>query len=385
MGLKSLNNKFIFRSFLFLFLLLISSLFFVSSQFESAIAAATDLLASNDTNNSTLGKIPSTQEYDKIKNCNQDRSKIPSSEEYLTYFNCGHVKLHNLPNGTQQVIREFTVVIKENQSIPIADNGLVFEKAWTFNGTIPGPTMRVTEGDKVMINVINDKQNNHTHSLHLHSTHPADMDGVDGPGGQIRPGQNFTYTFIAQPYGIYPYHCHVTPIEEHINNGLYGAFIIDPKIPRPAMKEIVMMMNGYDLDYEKEGIGPGRIPTPDEVKDDYIPQAFEHENEVYTVNGKAFDYMKNPIKIQQGVDYRVYLVNMLEFDQVNSFHLHGNMFKYFPIGTSTQPSFTTDILTLGQGDRGIIEFNYPYPRKYMFHFHIAEFADLGWMGYIDVS
>jgi FtsP/CotA-like multicopper oxidase with cupredoxin domain len=89
--------------------------------------------------------------------------------------------------------------------------------------------------------------------------------------------------------------------------------------------------------------------------------------------------MKNPIKVQQGVDYRLYLVNMLEFDQVNSFHLHGNMFKYFPSGTSTQPSFTTDILTLGQGDRGIIEFNYPYPGKYMFHSHIAEFADLGWM------
>ena len=83
-----------------------------------------------------------------------------------------------------------------------------------FNGTIPGPTIRVTEGDKVMINIINDKQNNHTHSLHLHSTHPADMDGVDGPGGQILPGQNFTYTFIAQPYGIYPHHCHVTPIED---------------------------------------------------------------------------------------------------------------------------------------------------------------------------
>lgn len=242
---------------------MISSLFLVSSQFESAIATATDFsannyainntLSSNVTSINTLGKLPSTQEYDKIKNCNQDTSKIPSSEEYLTYFNCCHVKLHNLPNGTQQVIREFTVVIKENQSIPIADNGLVFEKAWTFNGTIPGPTMRVTEGDKVMINVINDKQNNHTHSLHLHSTHPADMDGVDGPSGQIRPGQNFTYTFIAQPYGIYPYHCHVTPIEEHINNGLYGAFIIDPKTLRPAMKEMVMMMNGYDLDYEKEG------------------------------------------------------------------------------------------------------------------------------------
>ena len=53
--------------------------------------------------------------------------------------------------------------------------------------------MRVTEGDIVMINVINSKENNHTHSLHLHSTHPSNMDGMDGPGGYIKPGQNFTY------------------------------------------------------------------------------------------------------------------------------------------------------------------------------------------------
>ncbi|MDF0681887.1 MAG: hypothetical protein P0116_13080 [Candidatus Nitrosocosmicus sp.] len=51
-----------------------------------------------------------------------------------------------------------------------------------------------------------------------------------------------------------------------------------------------MMMNGYDLDYEKEGVGPNRIPTPKEhSEEDYMPQAFEHVNEVYTVNGKAFD------------------------------------------------------------------------------------------------
>ncbi|HEY7109012.1 MAG TPA: multicopper oxidase domain-containing protein [Nitrososphaeraceae archaeon] len=342
-------------------------------------------LSSNVSLMNTVDKSHSIADYDKMKKCNEDTSKMPTSIEYLTYFNCGHVELHKLPNGTQQVSREFTIIVKENQSIPIANNGLVFDNAWTFNGTIPGPTMRVTEGDLVRINVINSKENNHTHSLHLHSIHPANMDGVDGPGGQIKPGKNFTYSFVAQPFGIYPYHCHVMPIDQHINNGLYGAIIIDPKTPRPAMKEMVMLMNGYDLDYEKEGAGPGRIPTPEEVKEDYMPQGFEHANEVYTVNGKAFDYVNNPIQLQKGVNYRIYLINMLEFDQVNSFHLHGNLFQYFPSGTSTKASYATDILTLGQGDRGIVEFNYPYVGKYMFHSHINEFADLGWMGYVDVN
>ncbi len=115
-----------------------------------------------------------------------------------------------------------------------------------------------------------------------------------------------------------------------------------------------------------------------------MPQEFEHGNEVYTVNGKAFDYMKNPIQIYQNTDYRIYLLNMLEFDPVNSFHLHGNVFKYYPSGTSKEPNFVNDILTLGRGDRGIVEFSYPHNGNFMFHSHINEFSDLGWMGLFKV-
>ncbi|HET6588643.1 MAG TPA: multicopper oxidase domain-containing protein [Candidatus Nitrosocosmicus sp.] len=343
---------------------------------------------SNFANDPVYNRSLTVSEYDKFKNCAMDTDKRPTSIEYLTFFNCGHVISeikNNSKNSFNQTTREFTLIIDENSSIPIASNGLVFNHAWTFNGTIPGPTMRVTEGDIVKIKVINPQNNNHTHSLHMHSIHPGDMDGVDGPGGYIKPGQNFTYIFKAGPYGVYPYHCHVSPVDQHINNGLYGALIIDPKIPRQNMTEMVMMMNGYDLDYEKEGVGPSRIPTHEEYEEDYMPQEFEHGNEVYTVNGKAFDYMENPIPIHQNTNYRIYLINMLEFDPVNSFHLHGNVFKYYPSGTSKIPSFVNDILTLGQGDRGIIEFSYPYTGQYMFHSHINEFSDLGWMGLFNVT
>ena len=333
---------------------------------------------------SSNSKPISVEGYDQLKNCNADTSKRPSSLEYLTYFNCGRVKVDTLPSGKQQVTREFTLVGMENQSIPIAYNGLKFDNAWTFNGTIPGPTMRVTQGDLVKITVVNSIGNKHSHSLHLHSIHEGAMDGIDGKGGAIAPGQNYTYSFVAQPYGVYPYHCHVTPIDQHINKGLYGVFVIDPPTPRPMMREMVMLMNGYDLDYEKEGVGPSRIPTPEEVEDDFMPQPFEHVNEVYTANGKAFDYMNHPILLQKGADYRVYVVNMLEFDPVNNFHLHGNVFKYYPSGTSKTPSYVNDITAMTQGDRGILEFKYDLPGKYMFHSHINEFADLGWMGFFDV-
>ena len=295
---------------------------------------------------------------------------------YLTSFNCG-----TIDNKT----RHFTLIAQENVLVNITDEGQQF-LAWTFNGSIPGPTLRMTEGDSVAIMVINNGTNKLPHSLHMHSIHPGTMDGVTGNGGAILPGHNFTYTFTAGPAGVYPYHCHVNPIADHINRGLYGVMIIDPSEGREPMPEMTMLMNGYDLNYEQEG----QTTLPDVNKSN--PLKFvadvndtERDNEVYTVNGFAFGYMKHPIQLDKGETYRIYLVNMLEFDLVNSFHVHGMMFKYIPSGTLDSSPVTTDIVTLGEGDRGIIEMTATQPGSFMFHAHQSEFTDLGWMGMFNVK
>jgi FtsP/CotA-like multicopper oxidase with cupredoxin domain len=393
-------------------------------------------------NTPVSGQIPGTQisqeEYDKIKNCTTDLSKRPTPVEYLTYFNCGHVS----KDESGKTIRQFTLIVEENQKIPVTYEGHILD-AWTFNGTIPGPTIRVTEGDIIRIRVINSNENSNPHSLHTHSIHYAKNDGVSMggyPGGAISPGRSFTYEFVAQPYGVYPYHCHVDPIADHINRGLYGMMIIDPLEPRPQMTEMAMLLNGYDLDLDLEG--PTKIPpaalfqtiedsnmteditenetsteanmteditenetsteanttlvssdmesadTEDDIGEDESSEVDDggedRVNEIYTVNGKAFDYMMNPIVLQTGKPYRIFLVNMLEFDLVNSFHLHGAMFNYYTAGTDETADYSTDIVTLSQGDRGIMEFIYAYPGTYMFHAHQTEFTDLGWMGLFDV-
>jgi FtsP/CotA-like multicopper oxidase with cupredoxin domain len=330
-------------------------------------------------NNNTFASIAylSTTDYDNLKNCAIDLDKRPTSIEYITYFNCGRVS-ENEDNG--QTIREFTLIVDENKTIPISGQGHILN-GWTYNGTVPGPTMRMTEGDLVRIKVINSADNAKAHSLHMHSIHSADMDGVEGSGGTIAPGSSFTYEFVASPYGVYPYHCHVNPIADHINRGLYGMMIIDPKEPRPQMTEFAMMMNAYDLDYDQEG--PTMI-RPVNTTLEELEEEGERDNEIYTVNGKAFDYMYNPIQIQAGQSYRIYLVNMVEFDPINNFHLHGNIFDYYTSGTDETADFKNDIVTLSQGDRGILEFQYKIPGKYMFHAHVTEFTDLGWMGFFDV-
>jgi FtsP/CotA-like multicopper oxidase with cupredoxin domain len=246
-------------------------------------------------------------------------------------------------------VREYEIVATDRQ-IEVADGVTV--SAWTFNGTVPGPVIRATEGDLVRIKFTNAGSNPHT--MHFHGIHQGGMDGVFEV---VQPGDSFTYQFVARPHGMHLYHCHVQPLKKHIAKGLYGAFIVDPPKPRKPAKELVMVMNGFDTD------GDG-------------------ENNFYTVNGKAFYYAKYPITVKRGELVRVYLANLTEFDPINSFHLHGDFFRYYPIGRN-QPLFT-DIVTLSQGDRGVLEIKFHNTGNFMFHAHQSEFAELGWMGFFKV-
>jgi manganese oxidase len=264
--------------------------------------------------------------------------------KYLREFNYG--KVSELPDGT--TLREFTLVASDDKVKEISPG--VFYNVWMFNGTVPGPTIRATEGDLVRINFINNGSKSHT--VHTHGIHEAEMDGVFET---IGAGGRFTYEFTAEPFGVFPYHCHMQPLEEHITHGLYGVYIVDPKTPRPPADEMVMVMNGYDTD-------------------------FDTENNFYTVNGIPYYYMHHPIQIEKDRLIRIYLVNMLEFDPINNFHLHANLYQLYRSGTSLVPHEYTDMVTMSQGERGILEFKYKFPGQYMFHAHKTEFAEKGWMG-----
>jgi FtsP/CotA-like multicopper oxidase with cupredoxin domain len=262
-------------------------------------------------------------------------------------------RTRRLPNG--RTLREWELFAAE-QEIEVAP-GVKYE-AWTYNGRVPGPTLRAREGDRLRITFLNSSQ--HPHTIHFHGIHPATMDGVAGVGaGEIPPGGRTVYEFDALPAGLHLYHCHVRPLAEHIAKGLYGAFIIDPKEGRTEADELVMVMNGFDTN-------------------------FDRANEVYAANTIGFAYMHRPIRVERDKPIRVYLVNVLEYDLINSFHLHGNLFNYFPTGTGKEPSELTDTVMLCQGQRGVLEWRFPYTGRYMFHAHQSEFTELGWQGFFDV-
>ena len=348
---------------------------------------------------SSDGKESSAQKkvinYDIEKNCapsNRLAEKL-NPISYLTYFNCGHVTIDK--NGT--TTRNFALVVREDSKIPITmGNNDTHTKpivwnAWTFNGSIPAPTMRMTQGDHVFITVYN--QGNLTHSLHMHSIHAGNIDGTmfSGPSGQILPGHSFTYNFTADPVGLWPFHCHMMPVSLHINKGLYGHMIIDPPADkaRPKMTEMNMIMDGFALN-QQPGEDQPRIPTVQEAQqimngNDSVGLPEEFDNHIYALNGVAFYYDAHPIQLQTNTQYRIYLTNFLDFDFSNTFHLHGQVFQYYPSGTSMSPMETNDIVSLGQGDRGILEFQYHLPGVYMIHSHFESQAGRGWEGLLDVT
>ncbi|MGH7614013.1 MAG: multicopper oxidase domain-containing protein [Gemmatimonadales bacterium] len=300
----------------------------------AAGARASTLGAHPDPHGVMTGGLPAGAGIDPVK--------------FLTAFDYGTVSRR--PTG--QTVREYhiTAMDREIEVMP----GL-FYQAWTYNGQVPGPTLRATAGDLVRVHFHN--AGAHEHTMHFHGFHASNMDGVFE---QVPPGGSYVYEFEADPFGLQLYHCHTMPLKRHIAKGLYGAFLIDPKTPRPPAHEMVMVMNGFDVN-------------------------FDSENEVYAVNTVPFAYQANPIVLRKGELNRIYLVNVLEFDLLNSLHIHANFFHLYRTGTSLTPHDFTDTVSMGQGERHILEFRYDRLGRFMFHAHQSEFAELGWMGFFDVQ
>ncbi len=292
----------------------------------------------------------------------------------LTDWDLGVVS--TMDNG--QTLREYSIVAVDKE-IEVAPR--IFFPAWTYNGRVPGPTLRATEGDHIRVTFSN--AGSHPHTIHFHGIHAASMDGIRQAGaGLIMPGDSTVYEFDAFPMGCHLYHCHAFPLKRHVHKGLYGAFIIDPDPEKYSgeerdvaisrslghagygdVNEMMMVMNGFDTN-------------------------FDGDNEIYAANSIAFAYMNQPIKIRADQRQRLYLVNLTEFDPINSFHLHANFFDYYDHGTTLTPTLRiVDTISQIQAQRGILEFSFEGFESglYMFHAHQSEFAELGWMGFFEVE
>jgi FtsP/CotA-like multicopper oxidase with cupredoxin domain len=120
------------------------------------------------------------------------------------------------------------------------DDGVRY-KLWTFNGTVPGPMIRVRVGDTVEVTLKNAPNSTMTHSIDLHA--------VTGPGGgsaatQVAPGQTKSFIFKALNAGTFIYHCATAPVAMHIANGIYGMIVVEPAGGLPRVDREFYLMQG---------------------------------------------------------------------------------------------------------------------------------------------
>jgi hypothetical protein len=224
--------------------------------------------------------------------------------------------------------------------------------AWAYNGTVPGPMIRVTEGDKVRIvfkNQLPEATSIHWHGIPV----PNAMDGVT----PIEPGKSFTYEFTAPPAGTFMYHSHIAA-DKQVMVGLYAPFIVDPQAPaadKPAV-DVTWMLSEWRI-------------SPDGQTYPAMPMMGSEPN-YFTINGKSFPQTA-PITVKKGQRVRVRLANVGQF--THPMHLHGMNFKVVAYdGVSLPPAqqIVRNTVPVNPGELVDIEFVADNVGTWMFHCHV---------------
>lgn len=225
-------------------------------------------------------------------------------------------------------------------------------QAITFNGTVPGPTIRVTEGDTVEVVVRNELDE--STSIHWHGLHvPNDQDGVAGvTQDPIEPGETFTYRFVAPHAGTFMYHAHGDRSREQIDAGLYAPFIIDPQGADPiaADAEYVLALGNWMVGGEMAGM-----------------DAMSMEYNYFTINGKSFPVTES-IDVSEGDLVRLRFINPSQ--TTHPMHLHGtDMAVFAKDGEPLPEAQRLNTLPIQQGETYDVVFRADNPGTWLLHCH----------------
>lgn len=221
--------------------------------------------------------------------------------------------------------------------LPIDNKGTMY-RTWTFDGKVPGPVVRVTEGDTVEFTLINDKTNKNSHSMDFHA---ARLDVVKD-FGSIKPGEEKHYTFTADYPGVFFYHCGSDPMIQHIARGMFGTIIVDPKdthaMPKADREYVLIQSELY--------------PNPD-AKEDMMQNKWSN----VMFNGGIFKYdpVHDPaatrwLQAKPGERVRVYFVNAGP-NEFSSFHpIAGIWDAVYPSGNPKNVEHGLQSFVVGPGD-----------------------------------
>ncbi|MDR7418364.1 MAG: multicopper oxidase domain-containing protein [Armatimonadota bacterium] len=288
------------------------------------------------------------------------------------------------PRITKQgttTVREYTLEISEKT---IDYGGGNAWTVWTYNGTVPAPTLRVKLGELLRVRVVN--KHTRVHSFHTHlSYYPIENDGSQaniinnkGAGAMIPPGREYTYQFKPERAEMVYYHCHSGdkefPINQHMLQGLYGIILVeDPGAP--AMREEILFMaettrlrKGTQVPpYVMNGLGvPGGELALEEI---YKKEGLRG---IVAQLGKTVPFYK--LKINETI--KLHVVNIGNLD--HSLHIHE--IPMISLGVLGGRPWPAQVLPLVGGAADTLQITFKNPGIWLFHCHVVSHADAGMIG-----
>lgn len=256
-------------------------------------------------------------------------------------------------------------VVARDATVPIADG--VPMQAWTFNGTVPGPVLRMRQGDTAEVNFSN--QGHMGHSLDLHAAHVDPAQAFR----DIDPGQAVSYRFRARWPGAFLYHCGTRPVMLHIGAGMYGALIVDPREPLPPAREFVLVYSEFYLRKQ----GQSYLPDFEAMREDQPGYA--------AFDGRAFRYRDAPLKVRRGERVRFYVVNAGPRGSC-AFHVIGMVFdKVYPGAPPDGAIAGVSTHSVPPGGGAVFELQADVAGTFPFVNHDVGHGDLGAFGLLVVE
>ncbi|HEV8305639.1 MAG TPA: multicopper oxidase domain-containing protein [Gemmatimonadales bacterium] len=277
-----------------------------------------------------------------------------------------------LSPASQATVKEFRIPIV-NATVEVAQG--VTYKGWTFGGTVPGPVVRVREGDLVRIRLVN--KASMPHSIDFHAARIP----MNRAFRTIVPGDSLSFEFTARDPGAYLVHCGTPPVLLHLMQGMYLPIIVDPRDGWPTRvdKEFVVVQSEFYL-------GAGNNAQPGEPD---WNQALAKQATYVVFNGRAFQYQAHPLEVAVGDRVRFFVVNAgPSFG--SDFHIVGTVFdKVYPDGDPDHALTGVQTWSVPAGGGAVFEtsFDEDASGEGMYAFVTHAFADAakGAVGFVQVG
>ena len=263
---------------------------------------------------------------------------------------------------------DVTVHLVAKEALISIAQGIAYD-AWTFNGTVPGPVIRVRQGQTVHFTLTNASTMSHSIDFHAAQT-PWSVNYQP-----VAPGKSFSFDWTANYPGVFLYHCGTPPVMEHIANGMYGAIIVDPAggWTTPAQEYVLVQSEFYT---QRGANGDYTLDTAKMMSNtpDYV-----------TFNGYANQYTQAPLTAQPGQRIRLFIVNAGP-THFSAFHVIGAIFSdSYADGNPANHAQGNQTITVPPGGGAVVELTIPSAGEYPFMTHSFLDASMGAAGLIKVA